>query len=257
MSTIGGEISTSVDTKCLTVQNRGMSTYNAVNRRAAPVAVCLLAALPWFLGACTGEPEPAGLDEDRSKEKDMPKETDSTQGGSSSLNENEIATFGAGCFWCVEAVLQQLDGVIEVTSGYMGGEVLSPTYKQVCSGTTGHAEVVQVTFDPKRVSYEYLLEYFWKLHDPTTLNRQGNDVGTQYRSAIFYHSEAQREAAEKSKRAAGESGNFSDPIVTEITEAELYYKAEGYHQDYYRLNKQQPYCRYVIVPKLQKLGMEE
>jgi len=239
-----------------------MEGNTAVTRTAGPVAVCILATLPWLLGACTGKVEPTGPDKDMAKEKDMPKKIDSTQGSSSAANdstadEKEIATFGAGCFWCGEAVLQRLDGVVEVTSGYMGGAVSNPTYEQVCGGTTGHAEVVQVTFDPKRISYEYLLEYFWKLHDPTTLNRQGNDVGTQYRSAIFYHSEAQREVAEKSKKAADESGSFANPIVTEITKAGTYYKAEGYHQDYYRLNKQQPYCRYVIAPKLEKLGMQE
>jgi len=175
----------------------------------------------------------------------------------STPSRTEVATFGAGCFWCVEAVLEQLSGVIDVSSGYMGGQVPNPTYKQVCTGTTGHAEVAQVTFDPGKISYEKLLDYFWKLHDPTTPNRQGNDVGTQYRSAIFYHSEAQRQTAEKSKQALEESKKFSSPIVTEITKAGPFYKAEDYHQDYYQLNKSQPYCRYVIVPKLDKLGLEK
>jgi peptide-methionine (S)-S-oxide reductase len=166
----------------------------------------------------------------------------------------ELATFGAGCFWCVEAVLEQLDGVVDVTSGYMGGDVPDPTYQQVCRGDTGHAEVVQVTFDPKVMPYEHLLAWFWQLHDPTTLNRQGGDVGTQYRSAIFYHSESQREAAEAAKAAA--AADFDDPIVTEITEAGPYYTGEQYHQDYYRQNKQQGYCRAVIAPKLKKLGLE-
>jgi peptide-methionine (S)-S-oxide reductase len=169
----------------------------------------------------------------------------------------EIATLGAGCFWCIEAVLEQIDGVVDVTSGYMGGTVTNPTYEQVCGGNTGHAEVVQVTFDPARIRYEDLLEHFWKLHDPTTLNQQGNDVGTQYRSAIFYHSEAQRLAAEKSKQAKTASGAFGDPIVTEIVAAGPFYKAEGYHQDYYRLNKRQSYCRFVIAPKLEKLGLKQ
>lgn len=171
----------------------------------------------------------------------------------------EVATFGAGCFWCVEAVLEQLDGVADVTSGYMGGTVPDPTYEQVCSETTGHAEVVQVTFDPRRISYEKLLDTFWKLHDPTTLNQQGGDWGTQYRSAIFYHSEAQRQAAEKSRKSKDASGAFRDPIVTEITAAGPYYEAERNHQDFYRLNKDnpfQPYCRLVIAPKLDKLGLE-
>jgi peptide-methionine (S)-S-oxide reductase len=181
---------------------------------------------------------------------------------SDSMSENpkegtELATFGAGCFWCVEAVLEQIDGVLDVASGYMGGHVANPTYEQVCSGTTGHAEVVQVRFDPKRIRYEQLLELFWKLHDPTTLNRQGNDVGTQYRSVIFYHSEAQKSAAEASRRAEEVSGTFAGPIVTEIAPAGPFYPAEDYHQDYYRANRSQPYCRFVIRPKLEKLGLEE
>jgi peptide-methionine (S)-S-oxide reductase len=167
-----------------------------------------------------------------------------------------VATFGAGCFWCVEAVLEQLDGVIDVTSGYMGGGSANPSYDQVCSGKTGHAEVVQVTFDPAKISYEKLLEWFWKLHDPTMLNRQGNDAGTQYRSVIFTHDEAQRAAAEASKKSADASGEFKEPIVTEITPAGTFYGAETYHQDYYRQNKAQSYCRYIITPKLDKLGLD-
>lgn len=169
----------------------------------------------------------------------------------------ELATFGAGCFWCVEAVLEQLDGVLEVHSGYMGGKQANPTYEQVCTGLTGHAEVTQIAFDPTRISYEKLLGWFWKLHDPTTLNRQGNDVGTQYRSAIFYHSEEQRAAAEKSKASAQASGAFRNPIVTEITAAGPFYEAEKYHQGYYQRNRAQPYCQYVITPKLEKLGLEK
>ena len=169
----------------------------------------------------------------------------------------EHATLAAGCFWCVEAVFEQLEGVSEVSSGYMGGAVENPTYEQVCSGNTGHAEVVQVTFDPQQIAYEKLLEWFWKLHDPTTLNRQGNDVGTQYRSAIFYHSEQQRAAAQAALKAADSSGEFNRPIVTEITAATQFYPAENYHQEYYRLNKRQPYCRSIIAPKLKKLGLDE
>ena len=178
-----------------------------------------------------------------------------SEGAQAALAGRETATFGAGCFWCVEAVLEQLDGVLDVTSGYMGGEVPEPTYQQVCSGTTGHAEVVQVTFDPAVLSYDALLAWFWRLHDPTTLNRQGADAGTQYRSAIFYHSPAQREAAERSKAAA--QAQFADPIVTEITAAGAYHPAEDYHQDYYRLNTRQGYCRAVIAPKLNKLGLDD
>jgi len=169
----------------------------------------------------------------------------------------EIATFGAGCYWCVEAVLEQLDGVQDVVSGFMGGHVENPTYRAVCDGTTGHAEVVQVTFDPATITYDDLLAWFWRLHDPTTLNRQGNDVGTQYRSVIFYHSPEQRQAAEASKAAADASGEFKDPIVTEIKAASTFYAAKAEHQDYYRANKEQGYCRFVIAPKLDKLELEK
>lgn len=180
-----------------------------------------------------------------------------TDSESTTPGATEIATFGAGCYWCVEAVLEQLDGVSDVTSGFMGGQVENPSYEAVCSGTTGHAEVVQVTFDPAVISYDELLSWFWRLHDPTTLNRQGADVGTQYRSVIFYHSEAQRVAAETSKAAADASGAFADPIVTEITEASTYYEAKGEHQDFYKRNKDYGYCRVVIAPKLDKLGLEQ
>lgn len=166
----------------------------------------------------------------------------------------ETATFGAGCFWCVEAVFENIDGVKAVESGYMGGQVKDPTYREICTGTTGHAEVTRIYFDPGVVSYETLLDWLWRSHDPTTLNRQGADVGTQYRSAIFYHSEAQRAAAEVSKAAAQK--DFERPIVTEITPAQEFYEAEDYHQDYYRLNKSAPYCQMVIRPKLKKLDLE-
>jgi peptide-methionine (S)-S-oxide reductase len=165
-----------------------------------------------------------------------------------------IATFGAGCFWCVEAVFEQLDGVHAVESGYMGGEVLDPTYREICSGKSGHAEVTQIHYDPKIVSYETLLDWLWRSHDPTTLNRQGADIGTQYRSAIFYHNDDQRKAAEASKVAAQK--DFAATIVTEITAATTYYPAEDYHQDYYRLNPNAPYCQIVIRPKLEKLALE-
>ena len=167
-----------------------------------------------------------------------------------STNHTEIATLGGGCFWCTEAVFQMLPGVKSVTSGYAGGTTENPTYKEVCSGNTGHAEVNQIEFDPKVISYEKVLETFWEAHDPTTLNRQGNDSGTQYRSVIFYSSEAQRAAAEKSKAAAQKE--LSRPIVTEIVPLKKFYKAENYHQDYYRDNPNQPYCRLVIRPKVEK-----
>lgn len=166
-----------------------------------------------------------------------------------------VATFASGCFWCTEAVLERLDGVLDVTSGYMGGHVDNPSYRAVCNGDTGHAECVQVTFDPSRIRYEDLLEWFFRSHDPTTLNRQGADEGTQYRSAIFCHDEAQREAAQKA--IAQYQPQFAAKIVTEVSPASRFWPAEQYHQDYFRLNSGQGYCRMVIKPKLQKLGLED
>ena len=166
----------------------------------------------------------------------------------------EIATLGAGCFWCIEAVLEQIDGVDSVVSGYMGGETKNPTYREICTGRTGHAEVVQVTFDPSLISYKELLDWFWRLHDPTTLNRQGADVGTQYRSAIFTHSEVQARIAAASKKDVQPS--FDNPIVTEVTAASTFYETEEYHQGYYFDNTGAGYCRAVIAPKLKKLGLK-
>lgn len=166
----------------------------------------------------------------------------------------EQATFGAGCFWCVEAVFERLDGVTSVVSGYAGGTKPNPTYEEVCTGNTGHAEVAQITFDPSKTSYEKLLRAFWESHDPTTLNRQGADVGTQYRSVIFYHDERQRLAAEKSKAEAQK--DFDDPIVTELQPLKQFYAAENYHQDYYNNHQNAPYCALVIKPKLKKLKLE-
>jgi peptide-methionine (S)-S-oxide reductase len=168
----------------------------------------------------------------------------------SSANHLEVATVGGGCFWCTEALFQMLPGVKSVTNGYAGGTTEHPTYKQVCTGDTGHAEVIQITYDPKVVSYEKVLETFWEAHDPTTLNQQGADAGTQYRSIILYSNNAQKEAAEKSKAAAQK--HFSRPIVTEIVPLTKFWPAEGYHQDYYRSNPNQPYCRAVIRPKVEK-----
>ena len=162
----------------------------------------------------------------------------------------ETVTLGGGCFWCTEAIFQMLPGVKSVASGYAGGTTENPTYKEVCTGNTGHAEVIQVTYDPQVVSYEKILETFWDAHDPTTMNRQGNDSGTQYRSIILYNSEAQKVAAEKSKAEAQK--HFSSPIVTQIVPLKKFFKAEGYHQDYYRSNPDQPYCRFVIRPKVEK-----
>lgn len=162
------------------------------------------------------------------------------------------ATFGAGCFWCTEAQFQQLKGVKKVESGYMGGTVPNPTYHQVCTGTTGHAEVSRITYDPKEISYDELLAAFWTAHDPTQLNRQGNDVGTQYRSVIFYYNDEQRAKAEEYKKKLNDEHAFNGPVVTQIAPATDFYKAEDYHQNYYNENGDQPYCQFVIRPKLEK-----
>ena len=172
--------------------------------------------------------------------------------GMSQSNNKEVAILGAGCFWCVEAVFEELQGVESVESGYTGGTVNDPTYKQICTGNTGHAEVARITFNPKVLTFKEVLEVFWKTHDPTTLNRQGADVGTQYRSAVFYLSESHKEEAENYKKRLNESGAYSAPIITEITKAGKYYPAENYHQDYFLQNPDQGYCRYVIQPKLEK-----
>ena len=165
----------------------------------------------------------------------------------------EKATFGAGCFWCVEAIFQHLEGVEKVISGYAGGQTEDPSYKEVCTGQTGHAEVVRIHFDPTRIRYKELLEVFWRTHDPTQKNRQGADVGTQYRSTVLYHSEGQRTEAEHYKAELDASGAWNAPIVTEIEPCENFYPAEADHQDYYEKNKEGGYCRAVIVPKLEKL----
>ncbi|MGB3849980.1 MAG: peptide-methionine (S)-S-oxide reductase MsrA [Tunicatimonas sp.] len=162
------------------------------------------------------------------------------------------ATFGSGCFWCTEAVFQDLAGVESVVSGYAGGHIKNPAYREVCEGRTGHAEVVQITYDPEVVSYDTLLEVFWKTHDPTTLNRQGNDVGTQYRSAIFYHDEEQQKVAEQYKDKLNASGAFPKPIVTEISPLDVFYPAEENHQNYFKNNPGQGYCSFVIRPKVDK-----
>lgn len=164
----------------------------------------------------------------------------------------KIATFGGGCYWCTEAVFQRLEGVTKVESGFSGGSVPNPSYEAVCQGTTGHAEVIQITYDPAKIAFEKLLEVHFKTHDPTTLNRQGADQGTQYRSAIFFHDDEQRLQAEKVKAALDASGAYSDKIVTEITAFKEFYKAPDYHQNYYNQNTTQGYCRAVITPKLEK-----
>ena len=172
------------------------------------------------------------------------------------MNDNnpnyQTATFGSGCFWCTEAIFERVNGVVSVISGYSGGTVEDPTYKEVCDGTTGHAECAQITFDSSVVSYDELLEIFWKTHDPTTLNRQGNDVGTQYRSVIFYHNDEQKQKAEFYKNKLTEEKIWDKPIVTEITKFEKFYPAEDYHQEYYDNNPNQGYCSFVITPKVEK-----
>ena len=173
--------------------------------------------------------------------------------GEKLMNEMQKATFGAGCFWCVEAVFERLDGVKDVIPGYTGGHKNNPTYKEICTGMTGHAEVAQVTYDSKIITFNELLDMFWKSHDPTTRNRQGNDIGTQYRSAIFYHNDEQKLLAEESKLKVDNSRIFTNPIVTEITKLDKFWPAEDYHNNYYANNMDQPYCRIVIKPKLDKL----
>ncbi len=170
------------------------------------------------------------------------------------INNSDLdtATFGTGCFWCTEAIFKRVNGVVSVISGYSGGNISNPTYEEVCEGTTGHAECTQITFDPSIISYDELLEIFWKTHDPTTLNRQGNDVGTQYRSVIFYHNNEQKQKAEYYKEKLTDEKIWDKPIVTEITKFEKFYPAENYHQEYYENNPNQGYCVYVITPKVEK-----
>jgi peptide-methionine (S)-S-oxide reductase len=166
--------------------------------------------------------------------------------------KTDTATFATGCFWCTEAIFQELKGVLKATSGYSGGTVPNPTYEQVCTGETGHAESLQIIYDPGQISFDELLEVFWESHDPTSLNRQGNDEGTQYRSAIFYHNEEQRKKAEHYKQELNKSGAYNKPIVTEIVPFTKFYPAEDYHQHYYALHGSQPYCTFVIRPKVEK-----
>jgi peptide-methionine (S)-S-oxide reductase len=169
------------------------------------------------------------------------------------MNSTETATFGTGCFWCTEAIFKELEGVISVMPGYSGGHTVNPSYKEVCSGETGHAECTQIVYDPTKISYDELLEVFFKVHDPTSLNKQGNDVGTQYRSVIFYHNDEQKRLAEKYKTELDRSGAYDKPLVTQIAPLEKFYPAENYHHDYYEYNKDKnPYCAVVIRPKLEK-----
>ena len=169
------------------------------------------------------------------------------------MAKSEIATLGGGCFWCVEAVFQRIEGVLSVRPGYAGGDIKNPTYKQISTGNTGHAEVAKIEFDPSKITYSQILNVFWQSHDPTTLNRQGNDVGTQYRSVIFFHDESQEKIARKSKIDANNSGYWDNEIVTEVKLLNNYFDAEDYHDNYYNNNPNQPYCLFVIKPKLDKL----
>jgi peptide-methionine (S)-S-oxide reductase len=169
-----------------------------------------------------------------------------------SNSKTETATFGTGCFWCTEAIFQQVEGVIKVTSGYSGGRVVNPSYKEVCTGTTGHAECLNIEYDPAKVTFDELLEMFWQVHDPTTINRQGNDIGTQYRSVVFYHNKEQKAAVEKYKAALDKSGAWDNPIVTGLEPFVKFYPAEDYHQNYYNSNKGEGYCQFVIRPKVEK-----
>ena len=173
--------------------------------------------------------------------------------GSNILAQTDLATLGGGCFWCVEAVFQRIDGVLSVKPGYAGGHVEKPTYREICTGKTGHAEVARIEYDKNVITFSQILNVFWQAHDPTTLNRQGNDVGSQYRSVIFYHDEQQKDLAENSKRSADQLDYWDDPIVTEVTLLNNYSDAEDYHDDYYKNNPNQPYCLFVIKPKLDKL----
>ena len=173
--------------------------------------------------------------------------------GEKSMKEIQKATFGAGCFWCVEAVFERLDGVVDVIPGYSGGHKKNPTYREICTGRTGHAEVAQITFDTRIITFNALLNMFWKSHDPTTRNKQGNDIGTQYRSAIFYHNDEQKTIAKESKNKVDNSNVFLNPVVTEITKLDKFWPAEDYHNNYYNNNMNQPYCRVIIKPKLDKL----
>ena len=173
--------------------------------------------------------------------------------GEKSMKEIQKATFGAGCFWCVEAVFERLDGVVDVIPGYSGGHKKNPTYREICTGTTGHAEVAQITFDTEIITFNDLLNMFWKSHDPTTRNKQGDDIGTQYRSAIFYHNNEQKTIAKESKNKVDNSNVYLNPVVTEITKLDKFWPAEEYHNNYYNNNMDQPYCRVIIKPKLDKL----
>lgn len=207
------------------------------------IATTFISAV-FFISACAQN--------NQSDTKNMETKNESVKPITGSGANIDTATLGAGCFWCVEAVFQRLEGVLTVESGYSGGTVKNPAYSEVCNGTTGHAEVARITYDKSKLSFDELLEVFWKTHDPTTLNYQGNDHGTQYRSVVFYHNEEQKKLAEKYKTEINASGAYPNPIVTEISPAKEFYKAEDYHQNYFNQNGQEQYCKYVIQPKVEK-----
>lgn len=218
------------------------------NKSGIKIAVTFVAAI-FFISAC-GQSKTT---ETKNKATMKTEEVSSKATHESPANQTiDTATFGAGCFWCVEAVFQRLDGVISIKSGYSGGAIKNPSYREVCSGSTGHAEVCQIVYDKSKVSFDELLEVFWKTHDPTTLNAQGNDHGTQYRSAIFYHNDEQKTKAEAYKKELNEAHVYPNPIVTEIVPFTNYYAAEDYHQNYYNQNGNEGYCKFVIQPKVEK-----
>lgn len=209
-------------------------------------ALGLLVLTTTGLFSCAQQPS-APSEKESTKKKEITMSTASTSG------KTDTATLANGCFWCTEAIFEQLDGVISAVSGYTGGQTENPTYKEVCTGETGHAEALQIVYDPAKISFDELLEVFWETHDPTTLNRQGNDIGTQYRSGVFYHNQEQKEKAEKYKAELDKSGAFDKPIVTEITPFTTFYPAENYHQEYFENNENtNPYCKIVIRPKVDK-----
>jgi peptide-methionine (S)-S-oxide reductase len=222
------------------------------NKKRIQIAVTYVAAI-FFMSAC-GQPINSTSNKANMSTDNKSNSPEEHIAADQTKNEKGIdtVTFGAGCFWCVEAVFQRLDGVMSVKSGYSGGSVKNPSYKEVCNGTTGHAEVAQITYDKSKISFDELLQVFWKTHDPTTMNRQGNDVGTQYRSAIFYHNEEQKAAAEKYKKALNDEKAYPNPVITEIKPFTAFYPAEDYHQNYYNQNGNQGYCQYVIQPKVEK-----
>jgi peptide-methionine (S)-S-oxide reductase len=224
------------------------------NKTTLPFFILLLMSISAILASACSPKQNAHAKDSIDSNQDNIKTQNKTEKNMTNINSNlDTATFGAGCFWCIEAVFQRLEGVDTVISGYTGGQKLNPTYKDICTGMTGHAEVAQITFDPEVISFDELLEVFWATHDPTTLNRQGNDVGTQYRSSIFYHNDEQKQKSEFYLQRLTEEEVFAKPIVTEITDLGTFYVAENYHQNYYNNNKTQGYCSFVVSPKVDKL----